>query len=175
MKLLGSLFLTAGFLAGAYVTVSQVASVSWGYYGLCAAVMVVGMVLLRLARSAALELAGDKHAEDVEVLRDSLATLIDKVKAFEAASTDEDQLTVHHRIDAELMEDISNFVDARESMIPRLGMQRYADIMSPFANGERLINRAWSASADGYVDEVRSCIADARAQLERAQELLALS
>ncbi len=58
-------------------------------------------------------------------------------------------------------------------MIPKLGMQRYADIMSPFANGERLLNRAWSASADGYVDEVRSCIAGARAELQKASRLLA--
>jgi len=175
MKLMGSIFLTAGFLAGAYVAVSQVDAVNWGYYGLCAAVMVVGMVLLRLARSAEMEQAGDKHAEDIVVLQDSLATLIDKVRGFEAATSDEDQLTTHHRIDAELVEDINTFVEARESMIPKLGMQRYADIMSPFANGERLINRAWSASADGYVDEVRDCIVGARAQLERAQELLALS
>ena len=71
------------------------------------------------------------------------------------------------------MEDIDTFVEARESMIPRLGMQRYADIMSPFANGERLLNRAWSASADGYVDEVRSCVATACLELEKAAEQLA--
>ena len=80
---------------------------------------------------------------------------------------------MHHRIDAELMEDIDTFVEARESMIPKLGMQRYADIMSPFANAERLLNRAWSASADGYVDEVRNCIAGARVELEKAAQLLA--
>ena len=69
-------------------------------------------------------------------------------------------------------EDIDTFVESRESMIPTLGMQSYADIMSPFANGERLINRAWSASADGYVDEVRACIAGARVELENAAKLL---
>jgi len=76
------------------------------------------------------------------------------------------------RIDEELMPDIHDFVEARESMIPHLGMQSYANIMSPFANGERLLNRAWSASADGYVDEVRTCIQGARAELEKAQGLL---
>ena len=175
MKILGSVFLTVGFLAGAYVTVSQVRSVHWTSYGLCAAAMIIGTVLLRLTRSAELKLAGDKHDSDIAVLRESLSTLIDKVRGFEAAASDEEQLSVHHRIDAELMEDFSTFVGARESMIPKLGMQRYADIMSPFANGERLINRAWSASADGYVDEVRSCISAARAQLEEAQELLSSS
>ena len=51
------------------------------------------------------------------------------------------------------MGDLDTFVDARETMIPRIGLQSYADVMSAFAGSERLINRAWSASADGYADE----------------------
>ena len=30
--------------------------------------------------------------------------------------------------------------------------------MSPFAAGERAINRAWSAAADGYIDEATVCL-----------------
>ena len=173
MKLAGSILLTIGFLAGAYVAVAQVDAVNWTHYGLCAVLMIVGMGTLRAARSTELEQAGEKHDADIAVLQSSLATLIEKVRGFESAQSDEDQLSTYRRIDAELMDDIDAFVEARESMIPKLGMQRYADIMSPFANGERLLNRAWSASADGYIDEVRSCIADARVQLEKAAELLA--
>lgn len=125
------------------------------------------------ARSAALEQAGDQHDADIAVLRSSLGSLIEKVRALETVESDEGQLTFHRRIDEEFMEDIDTFVEARESMIPRLGMQRYADIMSPFANGERLLNRAWSASADGHVDEVQSCVATARLELEKAAEQLA--
>jgi len=51
-------------------------------------------------------------------------------------------------------------------------MQNYANIMSPFAIGERLLNRAWSASADGYVDEVKDCIRRARVEMQRAKLLL---
>lgn len=174
MKLIGSILLTAGFLAGAYVSVAQVASVNWLHYGICAGLMLAGMLALRAARAADLEQSGDKHDADIAVLQSSLASLIEKVRGFETtARTDEDQLTIHKRIDDELMEDIDTFVEARESMIPKLGMQRYADIMSPFANGERLLNRAWSASADGYVDEVRTCVSTARAELEKAAAELA--
>jgi len=168
MKLIGSLLLAAGFLAGAYVSVARVESVNWTHYGVCAGLMLVGMLTLRAGRAADVGQAGEKHEADIAVLESSLASLIQKVRDFEAARSDEDQLGLHHRIDAELMEDIDAFVEARESMIPKLGMQRYADVMSPFANGERLLNRAWSASADGYVDEVRSCVASARAELEKA-------
>ena len=172
MKAIGGALLAIGFLGGAYMAVAEVDSVNWVRYGICAALMLVGMVIVRRSRAVHARGAGEKHIADIETLRTSLASLIGKVSSFESASGDEEQLAVHHRIDAELMEDIDTFVEARESMIPKLGMQRYADIMSPFANGERLLNRAWSASADGYVDEVRTCITGARVQLERAAELL---
>jgi len=173
VKLLGSILLAAGFLAGSFVAVAQVAAVNWVHYGLCAAAMIAGMVFLTAARRIARESEGEKHTAGLATLRESLERLTQRVRGLEGDAGDEDQLRVHHRIDAELMEDINDFVEARESMIPKLGMQRYADIMSPFANAERLLNRAWSASADGYVDEVRSCVATARAELERAAELLA--
>ena len=108
----------------------------------------------------------------MNTLQRSLTSLLEKVRTLESDTSDEAQLEMHGRIDSELMEDIHDFVEARESMIPHLGMQSYANIMSPFASGERLLNRAWSASADGYVDEVRVCVAGARSQLEKAKELL---
>jgi len=53
------------------------------------------------------------------------------------------------------------------------GLQSYADLMSAFACGERYVNRAWSASADGYIDEVRASLDTALAQLTKAKNLLA--
>ena len=47
MKLLGSILLTAGFLAGAYVSVAQVDAVDWLHYGVCAGLMLAGMLALR--------------------------------------------------------------------------------------------------------------------------------
>ena len=62
-------------------------------------------------------------------------------------------------------------------MIHVFGMQNYADVMSHFAAGERYINRVWSASTDGYVDEVRTYLERARDQFiegnRHFQELLA--
>lgn len=172
MKAIGSILLTLGFLAGTFAAVAHADRVDWLYYGLCIACMLAGMVFLRMSRKEAAAQAGDQHARDLDILKTSLASLLDKVRTFESDRQDESQLLIHERIDAELMDDIHAFVEARESMIPRLGMQSYAGIMSPFANGERLLNRAWSASADGYVDEVRDCVTAARGELEKAQGLL---
>ena len=46
------------------------------------------------------------------------------------------------------------FVDNRESIGHAFGLQAYADVMTQFATGERYLNRCWSASTDGYADEV---------------------
>jgi len=37
-------------------------------------------------------------------------------------------------------------------------------VMSSFAAGERYLNRVWSASADGYIDEVNAYLDKAREQ-----------
>lgn len=58
------------------------------------------------------------------------------------------------------------FVDARPELVGRFGIGGYARLMDPFAAGERQLNRAWSAAADG-------ALAEALASLERGQEALA--
>jgi len=55
-------------------------------------------------------------------------------------------------------------------MIHVFGMQNYADVMSNFAAGERYINRVWSASTDGYVDEVRMYLDRANQQFRDARQ-----
>ena len=40
----------------------------------------------------------------------------------------------------------------------RFDLKTYADVMTEFASAERSINRAWSAAADGYIDEINLCI-----------------
>ena len=96
MRLVGSILLTVGFLAGAYVAVAQVDSVNWGWYAVCAGLMLGGMVSLRAARAAELEQAGDKHDADMAVLQTSLGALIEKVRGFESAKSDDTVAASNH-------------------------------------------------------------------------------
>jgi len=52
-------------------------------------------------------------------------------------------------------------------------LQNYADVMGAFAARERYINRVWSASTDGYIDEVRSYLDRATHQFREARALFA--
>jgi hypothetical protein len=51
-------------------------------------------------------------------------------------------------------------------------MGGYAELMDRFAAGERQINRAWSAAADGYLDEATRCLSNVPAMLAEAEQKL---
>ena len=46
------------------------------------------------------------------------------------------------QLDAELLDDLADFADAREAMIHGIGLQEYANVMDNFARAERHINRS---------------------------------
>jgi hypothetical protein len=68
------------------------------------------------------------------------------------------------RIDDLFADDLSTFVEARESIAHTHSLTAYADVMSSFAAGERYLNRVWSASVDGYIDEVNAYLDKALTQ-----------
>jgi hypothetical protein len=76
-------------------------------------------------------------------------------------------------IGREFPRDLDAFVQARESVAHRFGLQAYAEVMNPFAAGERYLNRVWSAAADGYLDEALEYIGRAREQFHTAHDNLA--
>ena len=61
-------------------------------------------------------------------------------------------------------DDLNTFIEARESIAHSHGLAAYAEVMNCFAAGERYLNRVWSASADGYVDEINDYLDRAREQ-----------
>lgn len=67
---------------------------------------------------------------------------------------------------------IASFISARPELTARLGMGGYARLMDSFASGERQINRAWSAAADGVETEAIACIDDASALLGESRQRL---
>jgi hypothetical protein len=79
-----------------------------------------------------------------------------------------DPYDVRFWLDTAFADDLARFVDARESIAHVHGLQAYADVMNAFAAGERYLNRVWSASADGYVDEVTAYVQKASEQFDGA-------
>lgn len=163
--------MSIGFVAAAFVTTRQLDTIAWGWYAATAVVAVVGVVILRRTAGAA---AADTETvrANIGVLEGSATKIVDRIAAL---NRDRDKINVyevHTRIDAELSDLFAEFADARESMIHAIGLQEYADVMDNFARAERLVNRAWSASADGYIDEVWSSLGSAGEAMGEADRLL---
>lgn len=77
-----------------------------------------------------------------------------------------------HRLDEVQKHHAVTFVDARAELRARLGVTGYALLMDRFAGAERLINRAWSAAADGVLEEALDSLEIAAERLVEAQEYL---
>jgi hypothetical protein len=163
-KVLGHLLLWIGFLSGAFLTVRNLEvkehkwrTIHWPLYGIALGVGVAGVTLLRHARSRDAA-QSDKVEANVRILEVSLHQLLERLELLRNQADSFDVFEVHSWIDAQLMPAVGDFVQSREALIHTYGLPAYAEMMTDFSIGERSVHRAWSASADGYVDEVWLCL-----------------
>lgn len=161
----GQALMWTGFVATAIVSTRQTNAIDWTAYAAAFAVGAAGVVILR---ATARRSAEEQAAASVGLA--ALATSLSNIREWlgkQLGSRDSIGVyEIHLRIDEQLTHDLRAFADGREAIIDACGLEVYAAVMSEFATAERTINRAWSASADGYVDEVWRC-------LERAESLIA--
>jgi hypothetical protein len=160
MKKIGYLFITIGFLSGALIAVTDKELVNWMYFIPALAIGIAGIVMVRI-HDRRHHFSEDKltgHLADIETSMSSIVKNINSLCDEESV----DVYHVHNKIDDLFTEDMIAFVDAREAIAQVYGLQHYADMMSYFASAERAINRAWSASTDGYLNEVNSSLQKAK-------------
>ena len=53
-----------------------------------------------------------------------------------------------------------------------IGMSHGAEILVATAYGERMLNRVWSAAADGYLEEARSSFREASSAFDEAATMM---
>jgi hypothetical protein len=173
-RVLGHVLLWTGFLAGAFVSVRRAevsadpwSSISWPAYGLALSIAVCGVVLLRVTKRG-LDGKTVAGAAAIDQLFEILQRLSQTVEGWRTRYASLSVYDIHQLIDSEAADDLRQFADLREAMIAAYGLDHYARVMTEFALAERTINRAWSASADGYVDEVAQCLEHAALHLAAA-------
>ena len=171
MKKLGYLMITAGFLAGALAAVVDAQSIRWPQFAAALGVGAAGIVLVRIRQKQTSRSEG-KLASDMQSVEESLSRIVENITQLNAQKHSVYTYDMHNRIDELFAEDLVTFVDARESIAHVHGLTAYADVMSCFAAGERYLNRVWSASVDGYIDEVNAYIDKAQIQfIESLQKI----
>ena len=107
---------------------------------------------------------------NMETVRKSLERVVANITQLSEDKSSINTYDIHPRIDELFTDDLAAFVEARKAIAFQYGLQTYADIMSSFAAAERYLNRCWSTSADGYVDEVHAYLDRAAAQFRESQE-----
>lgn len=167
MSRLGYLLIAAGFLGGAYFSVVEKESVPWVSLVVSLILGAVGILMVRQSQRASAH-SEDRLSTNLGSISSSLERLAAKATSLNKDKRSMDPYDVHSRIDADFMDDLNTFVDARESLKHRYGVQAYANLMTAFATGERYLNRAWSASVDGWVEEVSDSLDKAERQFQDA-------
>jgi hypothetical protein len=170
-KRIGYVLIGAGFLAGAWFGVAEVEGVSW--WGAVPSLL-VGLAGVAVVQSQlrATRSGSDAVRTSIERIEGSLESICAHIAELDRDKERIDVYEIHARIDDLFMVDLDTFVDNRDRISHAYGLQAYADVMSAFATGERYLNRCWSASTDGYVDEVAAYLGRAHTQFDEALSLL---
>lgn len=168
METYGKLMVTASFIVGAYLASLDPVAMNWIAFVPTMLLGVAGAVLVKRGQRAAAS-HGELLDGNRSALEQSLDSIVSKLEALDAGKLDIPTYEMRFEIDRLFRDDLERFADARDSLKPLFGLQAYADIMSDFAAGERYLNRVWSASTDGYQDEVLAYIEKALDQFHEAR------
>jgi hypothetical protein len=167
MKNTGYLLITIGFIAASYVTVIDVLEVNWTYFVVMVAISVIGIFMVRST-----EKQETFHEEtlisNMKTIEESLELIVKDVKRIRSEINQENPQEVHSKIDENLPAHLETFVDSRKTIGHVHGLEKYANVMNYFATAERYLNRVWSASTDGYIDEINMYIVKSEEQFEFA-------
>lgn len=169
MKKTGYIIITVAFLAGSLVAVIDEVNVQWIYFIAAIVIGTAGVAVVRLHEHR-LAVANEKTAENLKSIDFSLAKIVENITSLNTQKQSINPYDIRQRIDELFNDDLTAFVQARHSLAHTYGLQAYADIMSHFASAQRYLNRVWSASADGYIDEVYAYLDRAQIQFSQALE-----
>lgn len=171
MNSLASVLITAGFLWGAYQASLDPELMNWPMFLPAVLAGFLG-VYLRKREAAKHALSDHVLASNRSNIEDSLSRIVEGLEEMEAGKASLPTYEARFEIDRRFRNDLDMFAEARHSLSHIYGLQSYAEIMSAFAAGERYLNRVWSASADGYVDEVNEYIGRALEMFKEARDAL---
>lgn len=174
MKTASILLVIFSFLGGAFLASLDANTVHWpAFIPVILAGSFGAYMFKRIERLEASDEA--RVTANRKELEGSLSNIVTNLQALDGRKDKVPTYEMRFEIDKLFRDDLTRFADARESLQHMYGVQVYADIMSTFAAGERYLNRVWSASTDGYVDEVLMYVEKALKQFQAAEGQLAVA
>ncbi len=171
MKKIGFLIITIGFLCGALSTVVDKEAVKWPYLICSLVIGIIGIFIVRVSDKKVRK-SKETITKNIETINSSLSNIVNNIQILNSKKHEINTYDIRHEIDNLFPQDLNNFVETRESISHTYGLKAYAEVMSTFAAGERYLNRVWSASADGYIDEVNTYLDKTQEQFMDSLEKL---
>lgn len=171
MPQLGLLLIIVGFLGGSLVSTFDPTAVPWSAFVPLLLLGCVGVAIVRVS-SRRKATHADVLAANVRDIDESIAELAAVSSELARHRYEADVYDLPKQIDELIPGPVLRFVEARESIAHVYGVQAYAEVMSEFATAERYINRVWSCSAEGYVDEAQTYLERAAVQFRAARDRL---
>jgi hypothetical protein len=74
------------------------------------------------------------------------------------------------RVESIVDQFITPLAEGRQRFVDRFGLAGGSEALNATAFGERMLNRVWSAAADGHLDEARSSFTEVVAAFHQAEE-----
>jgi hypothetical protein len=167
MKKLGYLLVFVGFVTASLVTVTDVLQVNWIYFTIFLVISIIGIVLIRSSEKKE-TMHEETLSKNMKAIEESLERIVDDVKWIRSGIDLEKPQDIHKKIDEKLPNHLETFVESRKTIGHVYGLQAYGHVMNYFAAAERYLNRVWSASADGYIDEAVEYMEKCEQQFEEA-------
>ncbi len=146
-------------------------TVNWLWYGISAGVCIAGIVVLHSGKKSNAA-QSQKSEANLKQIKANLADAVVNTDRLGQEIKNMSPRQIMTFIEENLYDDLRDFADGRDSITVEHGLETFASVMTQFAAGERVINRAWCAAADGYVDEATRCISVASDMLGSAKKLL---
>ncbi len=171
MNKIGLALISLSFLVGAYLSVLHATEVNWTLFLVVFAVGLAGVALARIG-SKADATSTDVLESNLAIVGQSLENIVQHVSALNNEKETIPTYDMGREIDGRVLDYLNNFVESRSAITHTYGLQAYANVMSHYAGGERYLNRVWSASADGYVNEVKDYLERSLEQFQFAKEKL---
>ena len=167
MKKLGYVFVFVGFVAASLVSVADVLQVNWMLFCVLLIISIIGIFLIRSSEKKE-TMHEETLSRNMKAVEESLVRIVDDVKLIRSGIDPKKPQDVHKRIDERLPDHLGAFIESRKTIGHVHGLQAYGHVMNYFATAERYLNRVWSASADGYIDEITEYMERSEQQFEEA-------
>ena len=163
MKLFGTIFLYIGTIGGliAAARIPPYYEIFWGSL----AILIIGILMRRWTGRPKLIESG---YSDFEEMREYLKHALREIQSLLASRDVLTLESLHKRIDRISNEHFYNFGQSCSSLKSFFGIRGYNSVMAHFALAERYINRVWSASTDGYLEESLDYLEKAEPELKDA-------